>query len=47
MAKNCTAVEISDNDFVLVEEIRLSEDLTKKEVLHQAINRFYEKWRCS
>ena len=47
MAKDSSPIEVSDSDYALVEEIRLSEELTKKEVVHQAINRFYEKWRCS
>ena len=47
MAKDETVVAISDFDMALVNEIRLAEELTRKEVVHQAINRFYEKWRCS
>ena len=47
MAKNESAVAVSDIDIHLVKEIAETETLTKKEVVHQAINRFYEHWRCS
>jgi hypothetical protein len=47
MAKNASPIEVSDEDMSMVEEIRLAENLTKKDVVHQAINRYYNKWRCS
>jgi hypothetical protein len=46
MAKDSSPIEVSDSDYALVEEIRLSEELTKKEVVHQAIIQFYFQWTC-
>ena len=47
MAKDETVVAISDVDMALVNEIRLSEELTRKEVVHQAIANYYRDWVLS
>ena len=44
MAKDETSVAISDIDMALVNEIRLAEELTRKEVVHLAIKMFYGQW---
>ena len=42
-----TSVAVDDSDIALVNEIADHEQITKKQVVHNAISRYYNVWAVS
>jgi len=46
MANKESSIAVSIEDMAIIDEIRLSEGITKKELGHKMIQDYFNRWSC-